>query len=108
MTWRWHVPLDSGWTATVEESVLFVVAPAPRPSLPPAIHTDGIERRAHAGWLRFDATARLADLEQELTPLLVERSRDRRHRALAREPARRTLERFAGLWLAKTTPAAVR
>lgn len=104
VTWRWHVPLDTGWTATVADGALVVVAPAPRPSLPPAIHTDGIERRVEASWMRFDAGARLAELERELTPLLAARSRDRRLAALAREPARRTLARFASLWLAKEDP----
>lgn len=104
VTWRWHVPLDSGWTATVTDGVLEVVAPAPRPSLPPAIHTDGIERRVDASWLRFDAADRLAELESELTPLLAARARDRRLAALAREPARRTIARFASLWLAQEDP----
>jgi hypothetical protein len=101
VTWRWHLPLDDGWTATIEGQVLTVVAPAPRPSLPPAIHTDGIERRSEADWLRFDAAERLAALERELTPLLAARARDAAHRELAREPARKTVERFARLWLAR-------
>ena len=101
VTWRWHLPLDDGWTATIEDGVLTVVAPAPRPSLPPAIHTDGIERRSQADWLRFDAGLRLAELERELTPLLIERAVDPTHRAMAREPARQTIERFALLWIAR-------
>ena len=104
VTWRWHVPFDSGWTATVAGGVLEVVAPAPRPSLPPAIHTDGIERRVEASWMRFDSAARLAELERELTPLLAARARERRLAALAREPARRTIARFASLWLAQEDP----
>lgn len=104
VTWRWHVPLDSGWTATVADGVLEVVAPAPRPSLPPAIHTDGIERRVEASWMRFDGAERLAELERELTPLLAARARDRRLTALAREPARGTIARFAELWLARVDP----
>lgn len=101
VTWRWHLPLDDGWIATIEDGVLTVVAPAPRPSLPPAIHTDGIERRTEADWLRFDAPLRLAELERELTPLLVQRATDASHSAMAREPARQTIERFALLWIAR-------
>jgi hypothetical protein len=101
VTWRWHLPLDDGWIATLENGVLTVVAPAPRPSLPPAIHTDGIERRTESDWLRFDAPLRLAELERELTPLLAERATDPSHRALARESARQTVERFALLWIAR-------
>ena len=101
VTWRWHLPLDDGWEATVDGPVLTVVAPTPHPSLPPAIHTDGIERRVESDWLRFDAAERLAELERQLTPLLSTRAGDPAHRALAREPARRTVERFARLWLAR-------
>jgi hypothetical protein len=101
VTWRWHLPLDDGWQATVDGPILTVVAPTPRPSLPPAIHTDGIERRVAADWLRFDAAERLSQLERELTPLLSTRAGDPRHRELAREPARRTVQRFARLWLAR-------
>ena len=77
-----------------------MVAPAPVPSLPPAIHSDGIERRSQADWLRFDAGERLAELERQLTPLLIQRADGPAHRALAREPARRTVERFALQWIA--------
>ena len=101
VTWRWHLPLDDGWIATLEDGVLTVVAPAPQPSLPPAIHTDGIERRTESDWLRFDAPLRLAELERELTPLLVQRANDPSHRAMAREPARQAIERFALLWIAR-------
>jgi hypothetical protein len=101
VTWRWHLPLDDGWKATIEGAVLTVEAPTLRPSLPPAIHTDGIERRVEADWLRFDAPDRLATLERELTPRLSARAGDPAHRDLAREPARRAVERFARLWLAR-------
>jgi hypothetical protein len=100
VTWRWYLPLDDGWSATVDGPILTVVAPAPKPSLPPAIHTDGMERRAEADWLRFDAAQKLAELEHQLTPLLSTRANDPAHRELAREPARKTVERFARLWLA--------
>jgi hypothetical protein len=99
VTWRWYVPLDRPWSATLEDQVLTVIAPAPKPSLPPAIHTDGIERRTQADWLRFDAPVRLAELERELTPLLTARAMDPEHRRAAREPARATIEKFATSWL---------
>lgn len=74
VTWRWHVPLDGDWSVVVEEGVLTVDAPPLRPSLPPAIHTDGIERRVESDWLRFDGGEQLARLERELTPLLSARA----------------------------------
>ncbi|MGE0641900.1 MAG: hypothetical protein AB7G12_13875 [Thermoanaerobaculia bacterium] len=104
VTWRWHLPLDDGWSATIDDGILRIVAPVPRPSLPPAIHTDGMERRTQSDWLRFDAPARLADLERELTSLLAARAGDPQHRELAREPARRTIERFARLWYLQQAP----
>ena len=99
VTWRWYLPLDDGWSATIEGPILTVVAPVPRPSLPPAIHTDGMERRAEADWLRFDAAERLSELESQLTPLLSTRAGDPAHRELAREPARKVVQKFARLWL---------
>jgi hypothetical protein len=100
VTWRYHVPLSGPWKATIEDSLMVVEAPALRPSLPPAIHTDRLERRVEADWLRFDGPQRLAELESQLTPLLSQRAADWRHVALAREPARRALEGAARAWLA--------
>ena len=83
----------------VEDGLCRVEAPALRPSLPPAIHTDRIERRAEAGWLRFDAAEQLAALERSLTPRLAGLARDPRHLAFAREPARLAVARFVRAWL---------
>ena len=69
------------------------------PFAPPAIHTDRIERRAEAGWLRFDAAEQLAALERSLTPRLAGLARDPRHLAFAREPARLAVARFVRAWL---------
>lgn len=99
VTWRWHVPLDGEWSARLDEGVLTLQAPALRPSLPPAIHTDGIERRVEEDWLRFDGDEQLAALERDLTPRLSARARDPRLLALGRAAARDALsdlaERFA-------------
>ena len=111
VTWRWYVPLDAEWHAVLEDGVLTVSAPALRPSLPPAIHTDGIERRIEADWLRFDGAEQLARLERELTPLLAARAGDPRHLALGRPAARDALadlaHRFAAGTLATEPPRAV-
>ena len=76
-----------------------MLAPALRPSQPPAIHTDRIERRTEASWLRFDAPEQLASLERQLTPRLMSLAADPRHRALVREPARQAVARFVRAWL---------
>ncbi|HSM50150.1 MAG TPA: hypothetical protein VLA75_01965 [Thermoanaerobaculia bacterium] len=99
VTYRYHVRLDEPWTVTVADGLCRVEAPALRPSLPPAIHTDRIERRAEAGWLRFDAAEQLAALERSLTPRLAALAGDSRHLALAREPSRLAVARFARSWL---------
>lgn len=99
VTYRYHVRLDEPWTVRVEDGLCRVEAPALRPSLPPAIHTDRIERRAEAGWLRFDAAEQLATLERSLTPRLAGLARDPRHLAFAREPARLAVARFVRAWL---------
>lgn len=106
VVYRYHVPMAGKWRATVEGDRLRVEAPALRPSLPPAIRTDRMERRVEADWLRFDGAERLAELERELVPLLVARARDPRHLELVREPARRTLAEFAGGWLVREGEAA--
>lgn len=106
VVYRYHVPMAGEWRATVEGDRLRVEAPALRPSLPPAIRTDRMERRVEADWLRFDGAERLAELERELVPLLVARARDPRHLDLVREPARRTLAEFARGWLVREGDAA--
>jgi len=106
VTWRWHVPLDGDWRAVLADGVLTVEAPALRPSLPPAIHTDGIERRIEADWLRFDGAEQLARLERELTPLLTARVRDPRHLELGRAAARDALADLALRFAAGAFPDA--
>lgn len=99
VTYRYHLRLDESWTIVVEDGICRVAAPALRPSLPPAIHTHRIERRAESSWLRFDAAEQLVELERQLTPRLSMLARDPRHLALVREPARQTVARFVRAWL---------
>ena len=99
VTYRYHVRLDEPWSVRVAEGLCQVRAPALRPSLPPAIHTDRIERRVQADWLRFDAAEQLAALERTLTPRLSQLAADPRHLDLAREPSRQAVARFARAWL---------
>jgi hypothetical protein len=106
VVYRYHVPMAGEWRATVRGDRLWVEAPALRPSLPPALRTDRMERRVEADWLRFDADLRLAELERELVPIVVARARDPRHLELVREPARRTLAEFARGWLVREGRAA--
>jgi hypothetical protein len=99
VTYRYHLRLDDRWTVTVADGVCRVAAPALRPSLPPAIHTDRIERRIDESWLRFDGAAQMSALEASLTPELARVAGDRRHLALVRDSARGTVARFVRGWL---------
>jgi hypothetical protein len=99
VTYRYHVRLDEEWKVEIEDGFCRVQAPALRSSLPPAIHTDRIERRVAESWLRFDAAEQLAVLERQLTPRLSQLAADSRHMALVRESSRQTVARFVRAWL---------
>ncbi len=99
VTYRYHLALSDEWTLEERDGVCFVRAPRLRPSLPPAIHTDRMEKHAQSGWARFDAAAQLAALEKDLTPLLSARAMAPERVALVREPARRKVAAFVRSFL---------
>ncbi|MCP4664276.1 MAG: hypothetical protein GY856_53505 [bacterium] len=99
VTYRYHLRLTDPWRIEIAGSTCVVNAPRIRPSLPPAIHTDGMEKRAQAGWLRFDAEDQLEALERSITPQLVGYAQDPRHLDWVREKSRRTVREFVRSWL---------
>lgn len=99
VTYRYHLRLDEPWRLEVTDGVCVVHAPAIRPTLPPAIHTDRMEKRSESGWLRFDENAQMAALERSLTPALSERARDPDHIDLVRERCRQRVAEFVRSWL---------
>lgn len=99
VTYRYHLRLDDEWNVRVAGSTCVVRAPEIRPSLPPAIHTDGMEKRAESDWLRFDAADRLEELERSITPRLNQLAGDPQHLEAVRERSRRTVEKFVRDWL---------
>jgi hypothetical protein len=99
VTYRYYVAFDEPWTIRIAGGVCQVDAPALRPSLPPAIHTDGMAKRVESDWLRFDGADQLAQLERELTPALSKLASDPRHLDLARDRARATVGEFVRRWL---------
>jgi hypothetical protein len=101
VTYRYHVSLQEPWNLEVSGRTCIVNAPALQPSLPPAIHTDGMEKRMERGWLRFNAAQQMEELEKNITPMLTAYSRDKRHLNLARETSRRTVAEFVKGWLLK-------
>lgn len=103
VVYRFHVALAEGLKVEVKKHgdlVRCVVrAPKLRATLPPAIRTEGITKRADNGWARFNAGDRLADLEKQLTAELVLRAPQKA--GLAKDKARAQLAGFVSRWLVK-------
>jgi len=99
VTYRFHVLLRDPWKLEVVGNTCVVHAPALRPSLPPAIHTDQMQKRSEAGWARFDAKEQMTELERSLTPRLVRHAGDPRRLALVREECSKTVAEFVRDWL---------
>ena len=101
VTYRYHLRMSDPWQLDVVGQTCIVFAPRIRASLPPAIHTDRMEKNSEAGWGRFNAREQMSDLEKSITPTLSEYARDAKHIALAREPCRETVGEFVKTWLLK-------
>jgi hypothetical protein len=78
-----------------------VIAPAIRPSLPPAIRTETMEKKSAAGWLRFNAAENLSELEKGLTALLEKRAATPGKIRSVREAARLSVAKFVHAWVLK-------
>lgn len=103
VVYRFHVALVEGLKVSVTKhgdlTRCVVRAPALRATLPPAIQTAGIEKRAENGWARFNADDNLATMEKNLTAELVLRAP--RKAVLAQDKARAQLAGFISRWLVK-------
>ncbi|MEN9593157.1 MAG: hypothetical protein RJA21_1633 [Gemmatimonadota bacterium] len=103
VVYRFHVALAEGLTVAVKKhgdlARCVVRAPELRATLPPAIRTEGITKRAVNGWARFNAGERLANLEKQLTAELVVRAPQKA--VLAKDKARVALAGFVSRWLIK-------
>lgn len=104
VVYRYHLLLSEDWHLEIQEGECRVKAPAPRPSLPPAIRTDGMEKKSASGWLRFNAAENLAQLEKDLTPRLEQRAGDARHLDMAREANRQSVAAFVRKWMLQDHP----
>lgn len=99
VTYRYHLRLDDRWILDVREGVCLVRAPAIRPTLPPAIHTDGLEKRIEGSWLRFDEREIMDELESSLTLRLSARAGSPQRIDLIRETCRKRVADFVRSWL---------
>ncbi|MBN2371312.1 MAG: hypothetical protein JXO72_12585 [Vicinamibacteria bacterium] len=99
VTYRYHLRLSDPWHLDVRGAVCLVRAPRIRATLPPAIHTDRMEKRSERGWLRFNVEEQMAVLERSITPTLVERAADRETLDFVRETCRRRVAEFVRGWL---------
>ncbi|HOX55752.1 MAG TPA: hypothetical protein P5205_09015 [Candidatus Paceibacterota bacterium] len=99
VSFRYHLRLSDPWRLAARDQVCLVLAPPIRPSLPPAIHTAEMERRAESGWARFDKNEQLETLERSMTPLLEQRAGDSAHLQLVREACRHSVAEFVQKWL---------
>jgi hypothetical protein len=107
VTYRYQLNLAEPWQLYVDQDVCIVKAPKIRPSLPPAIHTDGIERLSENGWARFNKEEEMENLEKDVTPTLTQYAGDPRHIKLVREECRKTVANFVKAFLLeKAGPAA--
>ena len=99
VTYRYHLRFDQPWRVEATGNVCVVYAPRIQPTQPPAIHTEGLQRRVEEGWLRFDAEEQLSALQDTMTPRLRQMAGDPRHIGLIRETARQTVAEFIRAWL---------
>ena len=99
VTYRYHLRLDDEWLLEVRGHSCVVHAPPIRPSLPPAIHTDRLERRSDEGWLRFNASQQMEALERSITPTISACAADPKHLAMVREQCRQRVAEFVRSWL---------
>lgn len=101
VVFRYHLKLSDDWSLNVKDGRCVVIAPAIRPSLPPAIRTDTMEKKSEAGWLRFNAAANLSELEKGLTALLEKRAATPGKIRSVREAARLSVAKFVQAWVLK-------
>ena len=100
VTYRYYLRLSDPWHLATRGNVCIVQAPQFQASLPPAIDTGRMEKRAASGWASFDKNAVLDALEKDITRHITKRATDPRHLDLVREQCRRSAAEFVRKWLA--------
>jgi hypothetical protein len=99
VTYRFHIRLHDPWKLEVRHDTVIVHAPPLRPALPPAIHTEQLERLVQRGWARGSPAEMMRELECQITPTLCLFASDPRRLNLVRDVARKSVAEFVRLWL---------
>ena len=99
VTYRFHVQIKDIWKLEIQGNRVIVHAPVLRPSQPPAIHTDELQRLSQRGWARCSPTEMLEKLERNITPTLIGFAGDPRRIDLVRDTCRYSVAEFVQYWL---------
>ena len=99
VTYRYHLCLREPWRLEIQHQRVIVHAPKFRASLPPAIHTDKLEKLSVRGWARGGTAELLEQTQREITPRLIQHAGDPRHLELVRAQCRESVAEFVRLWL---------
>tara|TARA_B100001250_G_C19682372_1_gene736430 strand:+ start:229 stop:1014 length:786 start_codon:yes stop_codon:yes gene_type:complete len=99
VTYRYHLRMRDPWRLDVANGVCVVYAPDIRPSQPPALHTDKMEKSSDEGWARFNAAEQMGDLEKAITPTIRKYASGDVRIESVRENCRKTVEEFVESWL---------
>lgn len=99
VTYRYYLDLVGPWELDVSGQSCIVKAPAFKPTLPPAIHTQRLQKRSERGWARFNESQQMTALERSITPTIQKYANDFRHRDLVREACRKKVGEFVRDWL---------
>ena len=99
VTYRYHICLREVWQLVMDGRRVIVQAPTIRPSLPPAIHTDKLEKLAVRGWCRGSPDELMEQMQREITPTLIQHAGEAKHLDLVRPQCRQSVAEFVRLWL---------
>lgn len=102
-TYRYHIELAREWKMMKRDSLLIVVAPQVKSSLPVAFNTAGIQAQANGIWSSVTGQALLSQLTKAITPALNERSTQKQYLELQREYSRKTVKQFVNKWVMSDT-----
>ena len=101
VVYRYHLKLSDAWNLKVENGRCVVVAPVIRPSLPPAVRSETMEKKSESGWMRFNAAENMAELEKGLTSMLERRAAAPGKIQHVREASRLSVAKFVQHWVLK-------